>query len=170
MERVFNSSGICSFPYRQCVGIMVLNHDGLIWLGRRCIKNNIREDVGFLWQMPQGGIDNQERPIDAAYRELYEETGIKSVSFLQESFQYISYDFPEGIAKRNQYKGQTQKWFAFRFEGDEKEICVNRELYGYKSEFDAWTWKLMKEIPDMVVDFKRSAYIKVFNEFIHLLA
>ena len=108
-------------PYRPCVGIMVLNAEGLVWAGHRIVEAE-GEMAGSsqLWQMPQGGIDKGEEPLPAALRELYEETGMRSVSLLAEAPGWIAYDLPPelvGVAFKGKYRGQTQKWFAFRFTG-----------------------------------------------------
>ena len=117
-------------PYRPCVGIMVLNAKGLVWAGRRISEGNSEYDGSpQLWQMPQGGIDPGEDPETASLRELYEETGMKSVSLLAEASRWINYDLPEkliGVGLKGKYRGQTQRWFAYRFEGDESEIAINR--------------------------------------------
>ena len=161
-----------SLPYRQCVGVMVLNREGLVWAGRRIPEaDSEMAGAGQLWQMPQGGIDNGEDPLPAALRELYEETGIKSVSLLAETPDWINYDLPRelvGIALKGKYRGQSQKWFAFRFEGDESEIAINPPPGGHEAEFDAWDWKPMEELPDLIVSFKRKVYEQVVAAFRHL--
>ena len=159
-------------PYRPCVGIMVLNRAGLVWAGRRIPEGNSEYDGSpMLWQMPQGGIDDGEDPLTAAIRELYEETGMKSVSLLAEAGRWINYDLPReliGIGLRGRYRGQTQRWFAFRFEGDESEIAIDPPPGGHVAEFDAWAWKPMRELPDLIVPFKRAVYDQVVAEFTHL--
>lgn len=161
-------------PYRPCVGIMVLNRAGLVWAGRRIPEGNSEYDGSpMLWQMPQGGIDDGEDPLTAAIRELYEETGMKSVSLLAEAGRWINYDLPReliGIGLKGRYRGQTQRWFAFRFEGDESEIAIDPPPGGHVAEFDAWAWKPMRELPDLIVPFKRAVYDQVVAEFIHLAA
>ena len=161
-----------SLPYRPCVGIMVLNRDGLVWAGRRIAEDD-SEMAGAvkLWQMPQGGIDAGEDPLPAARRELYEETGMRSVTLLAEAPRWIDYDLPRevlGIALKGKFRGQTQKWFAFRFEGDESEIAINPPPGGHTPEFDAWAWKPMAELPDLIVPFKRKVYEDVVAAFRHL--
>lgn len=161
-----------TLPYRPCVGVMVLNRHGLVWAGRRLVAND-SEMAGTdkLWQMPQGGIDKGENPLTAAYRELYEETGIKSVSLLAEAPDWIEYDLPRdivGIALKGKYRGQTQRWFAFRFEGEESEIAINPPPGGHEAEFDLWAWKPMRKLPDLIVPFKRGVYEKVVAAFAHL--
>lgn len=156
-------------PYRPCVGIMVLNRAGLVWAGRRIPEGNSEYDGSpMLWQMPQGGIDDGEDPLQAAIRELYEETGMKSVLLLAEASRWINYDLPAqliGIGLRGKYRGQTQRWFAFRFEGDESEISIDPPPGGHTAEFDAWAWKPMRELPDLIVPFKRTVYEQVVAEF-----
>ncbi len=159
--------------YRPCVGIMVLNDEGLVWTGRRLSEGNSESDGRpQLWQMPQGGIDEGEDPLEAARRELFEETGIKSVSLLAEAPEWIRYDLPEeliGIGLKGKYRGQTQKWFAFRFEGDEAEIAIDPPPGGHQAEFDRWAWNQMEELPSLIVPFKRKAYEDVVDAFRHLV-
>jgi putative (di)nucleoside polyphosphate hydrolase len=159
-------------PYRLCVGIMVLNEDGLVWTGRRVALGNTEYDGSpQLWQMPQGGIDANEDPYEAALRELYEETGIKSVELIAEAPDWIDYDLPDhliGIGLKGKYRGQRQRWFALRFTGDESEIRINPPPDGNQPEFDAWAWKPMAELPGLIVPFKRQAYGQVVTAFSHL--
>ncbi|MBS3649863.1 RNA pyrophosphohydrolase [Pseudaminobacter sp. 19-2017] len=161
-----------TLPYRPCVGIMVLNRDGLVWTGRRIPKPDSEfADTPMLWQMPQGGIDEGEDPYPAALRELYEETGIRSVSLLAEAPYWIKYDLPEhlvGVAFKGKYRGQTQKWFALRFEGDDGEVQINPPPGGHEPEFEEWAWRPMEELPDLIVPFKRHTYVEVVAAFRHL--
>ncbi|MBY3139620.1 RNA pyrophosphohydrolase [Rhizobium laguerreae] len=161
-------------PYRPCVGVMILNRDGLVWAGRRISDGNSEYDGSpQLWQMPQGGIDKGEDPLDAAYRELYEETGIKTVTLLAEARDWINYDLPPaliGIGLRGKFRGQTQRWFAFRFDGDDSEIAINPPPGGHEPEFDAWEWKPMRQLPGLIVPFKRAVYDQIVAEFQHLAA
>ena len=159
-------------PYRPCVGLVVFNKQGLVWAGHRImVDRGELNDRQFLWQLPQGGIDKGEEPIDAARRELYEETGMHTVSLLYEAPEWINYDLPDdliGIALKGKYRGQTQRWFAFRFEGPESEIAINPPPDGHKAEFDKWAWKDLADVPELVVPFKRPVYDQVLTHFSHL--
>ena len=159
-------------PYRPCVGIMVLNREGLVWAGRRTpIGNSEYDGSPQLWQMPQGGIDEGENPEKAAYRELYEETGMESVTLLARSKDWIDYDLPPeliGIGLKGKYRGQRQAWFAFRFDGDDGEIRIDPPPGGHAQEFDEWAWKPMEDLPRLIVPFKRVVYDRVVAEFRHL--
>lgn len=151
---------------------MVLNRDGLVWTGRRIAgADSEMAASSHLWQMPQGGIDDGETPVEAAWRELYEETGIRSASLIEEAPDWVYYDLPRellGIALKGRYRGQKQRWFAFRFEGDDSEIRINPPPGGHHPEFDAWDWKPMAELPSLIVPFKRPVYEQVVAAFSHL--
>ena len=160
-----------SLPYRPNVGIALFNAQGHVFAGRSHSAGPEIVLPGFDWQMPQGGIDDGEDPLPAALRELYEETGMKSVSLLAEASRWINYDLPAeliGIGLRGKYRGQTQRWFAFRFEGDESEIAINPPPGGHEPEFDAWEWKDMRDLPGLIVPFKRTVYEEVVAAFAHL--
>jgi putative (di)nucleoside polyphosphate hydrolase len=157
-------------PYRPCVGVMILNKDGLVWVGHRKQKSD--NEVGRrmqLWQMPQGGIDKGEDPIQAAHREVFEETGMESVKLIAEAPNWINYDLPEdriGITWGGKYRGQTQKWFAFRFEGDDSEIDLANPGGGHKPEFEAWRWEPLAATPALIIPFKRGVYERVVEAFL----
>ena len=161
-----------TLPYRPCVGIMVLNAGGLVWTGRRIAEENSEYDGSpQLWQMPQGGIDKDEVPLPAARRELYEETGIETVTLLAEAPRWVTYDLPPhlvGIGLKGKFRGQRQKWFAFRFDGDDHEIRIAPPPGGHAAEFDQWAWKPMAELPGLIVPFKRQVYDEVVAMFRHL--
>lgn len=158
-----------NLPYRPCVGIMVLNAAGQAWVGRRLVEpKGEMEGASALWQMPQGGIDEGEDPLAAARRELFEETGMETVSLLGQSEDWVTYDLPPelvGIALKGRYRGQKQMWFAFRFEGEETEIRIDPPPGGHSAEFDAWAWKPMDEVLAGVVPFKRAVYETVIGGF-----
>jgi putative (di)nucleoside polyphosphate hydrolase len=148
-------------PYRRGVGIVLFNEAGKVFVAQRI------DNPGPAWQMPQGGIDKGEEPLDAAWRELYEETGVKSAKLLAESKGWLRYDLPEDLAGqlwKGKYRGQEQKWFAFRFTGKESEIKID----GADAEFSSWKWAPFRTVPDLIVPFKRSLYDQVVAEFAHL--
>ena len=154
--------------YRPCVGVMLLNKQGLVWIGRRFQKQN-DDGVGHWWQMPQGGIDAGEDPAVAAARELEEETAVRSAEIIAEAPDWYNYDLPEpliGLSWKGKYRGQTQKWFAARFTGQDSEI--NLAPPGHKQEFDQWRWAKMSEVVDLIVPFKKPVYEKVIAAFRHL--
>jgi putative (di)nucleoside polyphosphate hydrolase len=157
-------------PYRPCVGVMVLSRAGLAFIGRR-IDGPEHVDLTHDWQMPQGGIDPGEEPWPAALRELREETNIRSVERIGEIAEWLYYDIPRDIvgqAWKGKYRGQTQKWFALRFTGEESEIDVAHPDGAQEAEFAAWRWEEMQNIPGLVVPFKRAVYERVVHEFQHL--
>ncbi|SHJ04641.1 putative (di)nucleoside polyphosphate hydrolase [Aureimonas altamirensis DSM 21988] len=158
-----------TLPYRPCVGIMVLNAEGKVWVGRRiALPQGELDGEERLWQMPQGGIDPGEEPFPAALRELYEETGMRTVSLLAEADRWIDYDLPPhlvGIALKGRFRGQTQRWFAFRFDGDEGEIQIAPPPGGHEAEFSEWGWKTMDEVLELIVPFKRPVYEAVVQQF-----
>lgn len=161
-----------SLPYRPCVGIMVLNPAGRIWVGQRADAPGDAEGRGTWWQMPQGGVDPDEEPAEAALRELREETAITSVEIIGETPTWLNYDLPPhllGIAWGGRFRGQRQKWFAMRFTGDEREIDLG--VPGTpNAEFVTWRWCTPDELSAGVVPFKREVYLKVLTAFRPLLA
>jgi putative (di)nucleoside polyphosphate hydrolase len=157
-----------SLPYRPCVGTMVLNRDGLVFVGRRT-GGSEHVDLTHVWQMPQGGIDKGEDPWPAALRELHEETNIRSVEKLGEIDEWLPYDLPPDVAKeawKGKYRGQTQKWYALRFTGNESEIDIAAPAGGHAPEFVEWRWEPMKNLPELVIPFKRKIYERVVHDFI----
>ncbi|MBP5859005.1 RNA pyrophosphohydrolase [Marivibrio halodurans] len=145
-------------PYRECVGLMLVNPSGAVFVGNRI------DTPGDHWQMPQGGIDTGETPEEAAWRELLEEVGTDRAEILAESATWHSYDLPPGLSRRvwkGRYRGQTQKWFAFRFLGTDSDIDLTR----HTPEFGEWRWVPLGQLVDLIVPFKREIYARVVEEF-----
>ena len=145
-------------PYRPCVGIMLFNRDGKVFVGKR-IDQTVEG-----WQMPQGGIDNGETPRQAALRELLEEVGTAKAEIIAEMDDWVTYDLPEhlvGVAFKGKYKGQRQKWFALRFTGQDSDI----DLTAHEPEFAAFQWVSLDALPDLIVPFKREIYKQVIAAF-----
>lgn len=154
-------------PYRPCVGMMVLNRDGRAFVGRRS-NGPEHVDATHAWQMPQGGVDEGEDPYPAALRELYEETSIRSVEKIGEIPEWLHYDIPReivGQAWKGKYRGQKQKWYAFRFTGDEREIDIVNPGGGHDPEFVEWRWEKIENLPGLIIPFKRGVYERVVEAF-----
>ena len=144
-------------PLRIGVGIVVLNKNNKIFVAKRI------DNPKDFWQMPQGGVDENESYLDAAYRELYEETNIKEIELIKEVEEFTTYELPDhllGIIWKGKFKGQKQKWFIMRFVGNEDEINIKTK----KPEFLDWKWIDVNEITKKVVDFKYEVYKKVKKE------
>ena len=145
--------------YRRCVGMMILNDQNEILVGRR-----LDHPSGY-WQMPQGGIDNGEIPKEAVWREMMEEIGTNKAKLIKVSNQWINYDIPSETLKTlpwgHEYKGQSQKWFAFQFTGKDSDINVGTD----NPEFSEWKWTKMNLIIDNIVPFKRDVYSTILEEF-----
>jgi putative (di)nucleoside polyphosphate hydrolase len=160
---------IDDLPYRPCVGVALFNRDGLVWIGRRSDENAEGEGEGHWWQMPQGGLDGDEDPYKAALRELYEETSVKHTSLIEEAKGWFKYDLPLDLIPTSwngRYRGQKQKWFALRFEGDDSEIDVLHPGGGkHKPEFSEWRWEKLERLPGLIVPFKRGVYEEVVQSF-----
>jgi putative (di)nucleoside polyphosphate hydrolase len=146
--------------YRPGVGIMLLNRQGLAFVGRR---SDMPARLAA-WQMPQGGIDPGETPRAAALRELHEEIGTDKAAILGETEGWLHYDLPAEIAGRSwdgRYRGQRQKWFAMRFTGADGDIDLAAAGH---PEFDAWQWIPAERLPELIVPFKRPLYLAVLDE------
>ena len=140
-----------NLPLRSGVGIILLNKENKIFVAKRI------DNPKNFWQMPQGGVDKNEDYLSAAYRELEEETSIKSVELISELDGLITYDLPDhllGIIWKGRYKGQTQKWYLMRFTGNEEEINIKTK----HPEFLEWKWVDIDQITEIVVDFKLHVY------------
>lgn len=148
-------------PYRPCVGVLMFNGDGRVFVAKRI-------GMADAWQMPQGGIDDGETPRQAGLRELREEIGTAAVEIVGETADWIAYDFPADIPGRigEKWRGQSQKWLACRFTGREDEIDLATE----HPEFDAWKWVDIAEVAGLIVPFKRAAYEAVLSELGPLVA
>lgn len=151
-------SSAAELPYRPCVGIMLLNPRGLVFVARRI------DMPSEAWQMPQGGVDDGEAPAQAAIRELREEIGTDKAEVLAESRQWLNYDLPVELVGKlwgGRYRGQTQKWFAMRFTGTDADINVATET----PEFLDWKWAELERVPELIVPFKRHLYEQLVAEF-----
>jgi putative (di)nucleoside polyphosphate hydrolase len=151
-------------PYRPNVGALLFNRAGKLFLARRADVPNAEGPAGG-WQLPQGGIDANEDPRVAVFRELEEEIGTANAEILAEHPDWLRYDLPPhlvGVALGGKYRGQTQKWFALRFLGDDSEIDLTRDP---DPEFDAWRWASLADLPAMAVGFKRAVYEVLARDF-----
>ncbi|HWV97709.1 MAG TPA: RNA pyrophosphohydrolase [Xanthobacteraceae bacterium] len=158
-------------PYRTCVGMMLINAAGLVFIGRRA-GGPEHVDATHVWQMPQGGVDPGEDTWEAAKRELFEETSVRSVQKVGEISDWLTYDIPRTVAGRawkGRYRGQRQKWYAMKFTGKDSEIDVLSPGNGHKPEFIKWRWEPMQNLPDLIVPFKRPVYERVVKEFTGLI-
>ena len=144
-------------PLRTGVGIIVLNKQNKIFVGKR------KDNPGDKWQMPQGGVDEGEDYITAMKRELFEETSIQNIKIIKEIDKIFQYELPEnlvGIIWKGKYRGQKQKWFITRFLGEEKEINLNTK----HAEFIDWKWIEPKFLPEVIVNFKKDLYLNLLKE------
>lgn len=167
---VTQSPARLALPYRDCAGIALFNRAGQVFIGRRMPDGGAdTSEVEAPWQMPQGGIDKGEDARLAAERELFEETNVRSMRLLAEAPDWVYYDLPDealGIALKGKYRGQRQRWFAFRFTGSDDEIDVLAPGDGsMPAEFDAWCWERLEATPGLIVPFKQEAYRQVVAAF-----
>lgn len=154
-----------SLPYRPCVGVVLIDARGLVFAGQRI------DNPSPAWQMPQGGIDDGETPREAAYRELWEETGVTrdKVEFVGKTHGWVTYDLPPELLGKiwgGKYRGQRQKWFLFRFKGQDADVKIASE----HPEFSTWRWILVDEMVESIVPFKRAVYEEVIRSFRAYLA
>lgn len=145
-------------PYRPCVGITLMNRTGEVFVARRV------DDPEGYWQMPQGGIDKGETAIEAAFRELEEETGTAKAELLLEMADWVDYDLPPGLADKvwkGRYRGQKQRWFCLLFTGHDSDIDINTA----HPEFTEWRWMDLQDAVQEVIPFKRDIYRHVADAF-----
>ncbi|MZR29425.1 RNA pyrophosphohydrolase [Sneathiella litorea] len=151
---VFNEN----LPYRPCAGMMLLNKKGQVFVGRRL------DMVTEHWQMPQGGIDPGEEPLEAAIRELDEEIGTQNVELIRVLEDWLTYDLPDdliGKVWKGKYRGQKQKWFLFRYLGEDQDINIETD----HPEFSEWKWAEFSDLPSLIVPFKRDLYETILEKF-----
>jgi putative (di)nucleoside polyphosphate hydrolase len=151
---------IASLPYRPCAGVMLINRKGQVFVGQRL------DSVLEAWQMPQGGIDPGEDPLEAAWRELREETGVarELAELVATAPDELTYDLPEdliGKVWKGKWRGQRQRWFLFRFLGEDSDVNIATA----EPEFRAWRWAASEELPDIIVPFKRVLYQQLLDIF-----
>ncbi|MFM7333267.1 MAG: RNA pyrophosphohydrolase [Tabrizicola sp.] len=158
-------TGAESLPYRPCVGVVLIDARGMVFVGQRI------DSPSPAWQMPQGGIDEGEKPREAAYRELWEETSVTrdKVEFVGKTHGWVTYDLPPELLGKvwgGKYRGQKQKWFLFRFKGQDSDVKIATE----HPEFSTWRWILADEMVESIVPFKRAVYEEVIRSFRAYLA
>ena len=153
-------TGDASLPSRPCAGVRLVNRGGKVFVGQRL------DSVLEAWQMPQGGIDPGEDPLEAAYRELWEETGVARhlVELAAEAPEELTYDLPDELIGKiwnGQWRGQVQRWFLFRFLGEDRDVNIATA----EPEFRAWRWADPADLPDLIVPFKRDLYRQLLSVF-----
>lgn len=145
-------------PYRPCVGIMLLNEGGKVFVAKRI------DTMVEAWQMPQGGIDDGEDPRQAAFREMKEEIGTGNADIIKEHEDWLCYDLPAhliGTIWKGKYRGQRMKWYLMRYLGQDSDI----DLETHKPEFSEWAWLDVNELPNAIVEFKRPLYTELVRHF-----
>ena len=157
-----NNMPLLKRPYRSCVGLMVFNKIGQVFCGQRL------DNKAEAWQLPQGGIDEGETPIEAGFRELKEETSIVNVEFVSEYPEWLNYDIPLPLANtlwEGKFRGQTQRWLLFSFTGIDNEININTS----HPEFKNWEWINPTQLPLKAISFKQEIYSKINKAFIPII-
>ena len=145
-------------PYRRGVGVVLLNGDGKVFVAQRI------DTEETAWQMPQGGINKGEDPLEAALRELEEETGTNKAELIAETDDWLHYDLPDDLQSRvwkGKYRGQEQLWYLMRFTGTDADINIETD----HPEFSEWKWADFNSLPDMIVGFKRDLYRQIVDAF-----
>ena len=153
-------------PYRACVGLMLVNHAGKVFVGQRLDRHRNSGSAGDFWQMPQGGIDDGEDLEAAGLRELWEETGVmaEKVAILARTEQELCYDLPEALRGKvlKGYRGQRQHWLLLRFDGEDADIRLDAHK---PAEFESWKWVDPDTLPELIVPFKKDVYRAVLERF-----
>lgn len=165
------SDPFAALPYRPCVGVMLVNPDGLAFVGKRIDTRGQPDEGGTYWQMPQGGIDDGEDLRTAGLRELWEETGVEEghVTLLAQTREEVFYDLPDDLIGKlwgGKYRGQRQHWLLARFNGEDADVNLARHD---PPEFEEWQWVRPAELPDLIVPFKKRVYRAVLEEFRDLI-
>ncbi|PLK26254.1 RNA pyrophosphohydrolase [Novosphingobium sp. TH158] len=160
-------SDFSALPYRPCVGVMLVNPEGNVFVGKRIDTRGQPDEGGVYWQMPQGGIDDGENLHEAALRELWEETGVaqQHVDLLAQTREELLYDLPDELLGKlwgGRYRGQRQHWVLGRFTGQDEHIRLDAHD---PAEFCEWKWLQPDLLPEVIVPFKRSVYQAVLDEF-----
>jgi len=157
-----NSTKSEDLPYRLGVGAVLFNAKGQVFVAKRI------DTPGDAWQMPQGGIDHDEDPNEAIWRELKEEIGTNNAEIIAQSPDWLTYELPKAVQKKvwkGRYRGQKQKWYALRYLGDDSDIDLTADKH---PEFSTWKWADFESIPDLIVEFKRDLYQDIVATFKHL--
>lgn len=160
-----------TLPFRDGVGMVLFNHRGQIWLGSRQPRW-MAPDSATVWQMPQGGLNGRELPLEAAVRELREETGAASFVPVAELDRWLSFELPDhliGLGLKGRYRGQRQLWFALRFTGEDSEFNLHRDDDPYP-EFQSWMWVAPSEALSRIVSWKQDLYATVLDAFANVIA
>lgn len=147
-----------TLPYRPGVGIMLVNQQNMVFVAKRI---DMKSEY---WQMPQGGIDDGESPDDAVFRELHEETSVKNAEILAKSKIWFYYDLPDYLITKvwdGKYRGQKQQWYLMRFIGNDDEVNIKTS----NPEFSEWRWADVKDLPNIIVPFKKKLYLEIIEEF-----